>query len=836
MIDALQSSMRQAWRALWTRPLTSLLVVVTLAVGIGATSAMYALFAQLVLRPLPVPEPAQLVNLVDHGERDGEVHANVGGGRESVFSYPLYLDLAAAAEGVQGIAAHRSAEANLSWRGATRSGRAMAVSGNYFEVLGLKPALGRLLAPGDDRVPNQAEAVVLAHDYWRDAFGGRDDVLGQTLSVNGRALAIVGVAPARFAGTTLGVRPLVYVPISMPDPGAAAAVPSAFERRDVHWLYLFARLAPGHDAARTEALLGARYRALLEQREWPLQSDQSAESRERFFAKRLLLVPGARGQSRVPERAGLPATLLFVLTVIVLATACANIANLLLAQGSARLGEMALRASLGASSARLRTQVLAEAGLLALLGALAALPVAAMTLRGMAAILPTQAVAGIDVGLSPMLVAVALVTGVATALLFGLFPAWQVSRTTPQQAMREQSAQALGGRGSGRLRQALATAQIAVSLALLVLAGLFATSLWHAERIDTGLPVAQLTVFGIAPERSGYDAERAEELYRRISEELAALPGVDAVGTAEVGLFSGSNMQSNVAVEGYAGDPRASFASVNVVGPGFVRALGLTLLAGREFTAADTADTTPVALVNRKFAERFGLGAEAVGKRMSRGQGGPLDLHIVGLVADVGYSEVKGDVPPQFWLARTQSPGGRQTFYVASRLPSAQVMAAVRARLAAIDADLPIEALQPFSAQLADNLANDRMVGMLSAAFALVATLLAATGLFGVLSYSVAQRRREIALRLALGAAPARLSRMVFAQVLRMTAIGGSLGLGLALALGRGAESLLFGVGGSDPTIHVLAMAVLLATVFGAAWWPARRAARVQPVQALRGE
>jgi len=836
MIANALSLLRHSWRAVWMRPLPSLVVIATLAIGIGATSAMYALFAQLVLRPLPVAEPARLVNLVDHGEREGQVNANIGGGRESVFSYPLYLDLAAADAGVEGIAAHRSAEASLAWRGATRSGRAMAVSGNYFALLGLRPALGRLLAAEDDRVPNQADAVVLAHDYWRDAFGGRNDVLGQTLSVNGRALAIIGVAPAGFSGTTIGVRPLVYVPITLPDPAQAGESPGPFERRDVHWLYLFARLAPGHDADAAGALLGARYQALIEQREWPAARDQSPEARERFFAKRLLLTPGARGQSRVPERAGLPATLLFVLTVIVLATACANIANLLLAQGSSRLGEMALRASLGASAARLLRQMLAEAALLALLGALAALPVAMLTLRGVAAILPEQAVAGVEVGLSPAMVAFALAAGAVTALVFGLFPAWQLSRTTPQQALRAQSAQTLGGRGAGRLRLVLATTQIAVSLALLVLAGLFAASLWHAERIDTGLPVERLTVFTLAPERSGYDAARAEQLYRRVSDELAALPGVRAVSTAEVGLFSGSNMQSNVAVEGYAGEPRSSYAWVNVGGPGFVQALGLTLITGRDFSIADAPEATPVVIVNRRFAERFGLGSEAVGKRMSQGQGGPLDLHIVGVVADVGYSDLKDEVPPQFWLARPQAGGGRQTFYVHASLPAEQVMAAVRARITAIDPNLPIDALQPFAAQLADNLANDRMVGTLSAAFALVATLLAATGLFGVLSYSVAQRQREIALRLALGAAPSRLSRMVFGQVLRMTAIGGGIGLLLALALGRGAESLLFGIGGRDPAIYAAALVVLIATVFVAAWWPARRAACTEPMRVLRGE
>jgi predicted permease len=426
-----------------------------------------------------------------------------------------------------------------------------------------------------------------------------------------------------------------------------------------------------------------------------------------------------------------------------------------------------------------------------------------------------------------------------TGVLFGLFPALHSTRPNLATALKGQAGQPSGARSAKRFRMALATTQIVLSMSLLGIAGLFTKSLLNVSRVDLGLKADSIVTFSVAPELNGYPAEQSKQIFERIEDELAAQPGVTGVTAATVGLLAGNNEGRGVAVEGFDAGPDTDIdANVNEIGPGFFKVLGIPLMAGREFTRADTLNAPKVAIVNERFAKKFGLGRNAVGKRMSAaGTGTPLDLEIIGIVRDAKYSEVKDEIPPQFFLPYRQDPrAGRLTFYAAVGGDAGPFLAGIEPLVARIDGTLPVVNLRTLEQQVRENVFLDRFVSTLSAAFAGLATILAAIGLYGVLSYMVAQRTREIGLRMALGADATRIRSMVLAQVGRMLAVGGVIGLGLAALAGWAAQSQLYGLKGYDPAVLAAAGAVLGAVAIGAGFLPAYRASRVDPMRALRYE
>jgi putative ABC transport system permease protein len=650
-------------------------------------------------------------------------------------------------------------------------------------------------------------------------------------------MTIIGVAPEGFSGTSLGNRPQVYVPITMRwlmEP----YFPESSENRLSYWVYLFARLKPGVTMAQAQAAINGPYSAIIKDIEVPLNADGSEQFLAGFREKTLVLEPGARGQSSTPAEARLPLTLLFGVTVLVLVIACVNIANLLLARGAMRAGEMALRSAIGASRWQLVRQLVTEAAVLGVLGCVAGLPIAAATLGLIEAIMPVQAAADLDLGLSRAAILFAGLAALVTVFLFGLFPALAATRTPAGAVLKEQAGQQSGGRAMARFRRSLATAQIAFSMVLLVLAGLFAQSLANVARVDLGLQAESVATFGVAPVLSGYTPERSAALFRRIEEELAAVPGVTSVASAMVGVITGNGWGGNVSVQGFEAAPDADTnANYNEVSAGFFRTLQIPLLSGRDFTEADSAGRPEVALVNQAFADKFQLGNEVVGTRMAFGSGGELDIEIVGLVADAKYSEVKDEIPPQVFLPRYQDEElGFLSFYVRSQLAPEDILSAIPRVVEKLDPNLPVTDLATLPDVIQDNTFLDRMIGMLSGGFALLATMLAATGLYGVLAYSVAQRTRELGVRQALGATPQRLRSMVLTQVGWMGLVGGSVGLVFAVMLGRAAESVLFGLSGYEPAVLAAAVLVLGGVVLAAGYLPARRASSVDPLEALRYE
>jgi predicted permease len=835
------SDLKHAVRTLSKTPFITGVAILSLALGIGANAAIFSLFDQILLSTVPAAEPGELVNLAFTGPNPGSQSCNNAGGCDEIASYPMFRDLERESPGLAGVAAHRAFGANLARGERTLDGEGMMVSGSYFSLLGLRPALGRLLQPADDQVPGEHPVAVLGHDYWQNELGGDPDVLNSTVVINGHTMTVVGVAPDGFMGTTLGVRPDVYVPISMRAEVQPAFGDGGFDDRRVYWAYLFGRLDPGGTIEQAEAELNALYSSIINETEAALQEGMSETTMAEFRAKRVVLSEGGRGQSDIHEEARTPLMLLLGITAVVLLIACANIANLLLARGAHRSTEMAVRGSLGATRRQLLRQLLTESLLLAAAGGVASLLVARGTLAAMGSLMPPEAAEVLTGELRPgvLLFIMALVIG--TGILFGLYPALHASRTDLATTIRSGSGQTAGARSAARFRTGLVTAQIALSMTLLVAAGLFVRSLANVSRVDLGLETAGMVTFGISPELNGYEPEQSRMLFERLERELAAIPGVTGVTASMVPVLAGSSWGTDVAVQGFESGPDIDDNSrYNHVGPGFFSTMGTPLIAGREFTEADALGGSKVAIVNEAFARKFGLeGREAVGAFMSihSGPDSELDMQIVGLVQDAKYNSVRDEIPPVFYEPYRQNERlGFINYYVRTDGPTGPILRAIPDVMKRIDPNLPVEELKTFRQQVRENVALDRMISVLTAAFAVLATLLAAIGLYGVLAYTVAQRTREIGLRMALGAASPTIRKMIIRQVAGMLVVGGVVGLVAALALGRAAASLLYQLEGHDPIVLVAAVALLSLVAFGAGFVPAFRASRVNPMRALRYE
>ena len=641
-------NLRLALRTLFKTPFVTAVAILSLSLGIGANSAIFSLFNQMLLRPLPVPQPETLVNLGAPGPKPGSQSCSNAGGCDVVFSYPMYRDLERVQTSFTGLAAHRNFNANIGYKGTTLNGEGLLVSGSYFPVLTVSAALGRLFTPDDDKTIGAHLLVVLSHEYWRRRFDMNPGVLNESLIINGQAMTVVGVAPPGFTGTTLGASPDVFVPITMRglmQPGF-----NAFENRRSYWVYAFARLKPGVTIDQARVAINGPYKAIVNDVEVPLQKGMSEQTMARFKVKEVTLDDGRRGQSDVDSEARTPLLVLFAVTGTVLLIACANIANLLLVRGAGRAAEMAVRLSIGASRRQLILQLLMESCLLAALGALGGLVVARWTLDLISSILPADAGNLITFTLDTTMVTFALLTAVVTGIAFGLFPALHSTRPDLATTLKNQAGQPGGAKTAARFRVTLATVQIAMSMALLVPAGLFAKSLFNVSRVNLGLRIDHLVTFAISPELNGYSTERTRELFQRLEDELAAMPGVTNAVAAMVPVLAGDNWNNSLVVEGFeAGPDTNTTAAFNGIGPDYFKTMGIPLIGGREFTRSDAIGAPKVAIVNQALARKFNLGENPLGKRF--GLGGPNakpDIEIVGLAYDAKYSEVKRVVPAQY--------------------------------------------------------------------------------------------------------------------------------------------------------------------------------------------
>jgi predicted permease len=836
-MGTLGQDFRQALRLLAKDPGFTAAVVLTLGLGIGANTAIFTLLDQVLLRELPVRAPQELVVLHAPGPNRGAIHQFSG--FSAPLSYPMYADLRDGGGDVfAGVLARLPVDVNLTLRNESERVAGELVSGNYFAVLGVGAAPGRAFTPDDDRTRLGHPVAMLSHGFWTRRFAADPGVVGREITLNGHAFTVVGVAAAGFQGLEVGRVTDVFVPMQM-KPWITPTWDGLDERRTL-WLNAMARLKPGVSRAQAELAANVVYRRVLAA-EIDAMSNVSAGFRERFLAKRLELLPGARGRSELRNRFSTRLVVLMAMVGLVLLIACANVANLLAARAAARRREIAVRLALGASRARLVRQLLVESLTLSLLGAAAGLLLAGWTADALLVALPPgTAGPGLSSSADGRVLGFTLLVSVVAALLFGLAPAVQASRAALVQTLRDEGGTLAGGSAHVRLRRALVVAEVALSLLLLVGAGLFARSLRNLRALDPGFDARALLSFVVQPALGGYDEPRLQALVTRLREELGALPGVRSASAADVAVLTGSDSSSTVRIDGYEPQEGENMnPAFNFVAPDYFATLGIPVLRGRALGAQDGPGASRVAVVNEAFTRRFFGGGEALGRRfrLAREQDG-MPFEIVGVARDGKYASLRAEVPPLVYVPHAQLTDGtgQTTFYVRAAGAPEALVGAVRAAVRRLDPGLPVVDVASVEAVVDDSLFAERLTSLLSAAFGLLATLLAATGLYAVLSFSVARRTREIGVRMALGAERRAVLRLVLYDMLTLAGIGIALGLPAALALGKLVEAQLFGLTAADPSTLGAATALLLVVVLLAGYVPARHATRIDPVTALRFE
>jgi putative ABC transport system permease protein len=832
-MDGFLQDLRLAARALRRNPGFAFVVVLTLGLGIGANAAIFSLLDQVLLRSLPVKDPARLVLVSGPGSRSGRMSSHTN--EVAPLSEPMLRALRERNRVFEGIAAFYLTTVHVGVGRETAEASAEIVTGDYFRVLGVGPAVGRVLGPSDDVTPGGHPVVVLSHAYWMRRFGGDPSVVGRPVQVNGQPMTVVGVTARGFQGLEVGRSADVFAPAAM----KASLTPGWDGLGDwrSYWLHAIARLAPGFTPVSAHAQLDVIYAQALQEDAKHLKSVRSKESMQRFLTKKLALLPGGRGTSGLRSRFSAPLIVLMGMVGLVLLIACANVANLLLARSAARQRDIAVRLAVGAGRGHLVRQLLVESGLLGLLGAAAGVGVAAVTTRVLLRSLPLNGAPALSAAVDARVALFALGAGLVTTLLFGLAPALSSTRPALASALRAGSGRVTGA--PARFRKGLVVAQVALSLLLLIGAGLFVRSLKNLLALDPGFSPERLTAFTVDPSLSGMDAERSQAFLVRLRESLAALPGVTGASMARVGVLSGDDDSSTVKVEGYEAKEQEDMnPRVNQVGVGFFETLGMRLVQGREFDARDTAGSPKVAVVNEAFARYFYKTASPIGRRIAWGRNEKgFEVEIVGVVRDAKESGLR-DITPRFVytpLTQAELPGSA-TYYVRSAGAPATVASAIRSAVTREDAAVPVTDMKTMERQVDESLFTERLVAGLSAAFGLLATLLAAVGLYGVTSWSVARRTQEIGLRMALGAERKTILKLILGEVGLLTGIGIGFGLPAAIVLGLLVRSQLFGVSSADPLTLLVSTLTLSLVTLAAGFLPARRAMSVEPLVALRYE
>ncbi|MBI4873045.1 MAG: ABC transporter permease [Acidobacteria bacterium] len=827
------TTLRTVVRSLARAPLFTLVAVLSLALGIGANTAMFSLLDQILLRTLPVRNPHELVYLYHPGPTQGSTSSDEGGGPS--FSYPMFLELRKEQTPFAGLAAARAQSVSLAYQNEAAHGIARLVSGNYFELLGVRPAMGRLITEEDDRAAGGHPVAVLSYGYWTSRFGNNPAVLNQTLHVNGYPLTVVGVAQKGFAGEKTAEMPDIFVPVRRkPD---IEPDWKGLDNRQYYWISLVGRLKPGVTRQQAETAINVSYRAQLDQ-DLQLLKQPRPDFLERFRAKKVILKPGEHGRGSVRDHARQPVLLMMGMTLLVLLIACANIANLQLARAASRTREVAVRLAMGASRLQLIRRLLVESCLLAVAGGALGLFFALWTVRAVVAIMPpaTGIQSFLSTSLDGRVLLFSLGLSVATGVLFGLFPALQASKPDLVAALKNQAGQISSAGSANFFRKALVTAQVATSLLLLISAGLFGKTLVNLSKVDLGMRPDHLLTFSLLPKLSGYSDQRVASFHERLLERLAALPGVKLASAAQVPAIAGSSSSSSISVEGYvAPSDAAAQSNFNVVGADYFRTLGIALVAGREFTPADNATGPKVAVVNEAFVRQFLPGRDPLDRRI--GTGREPDIRIVGVVKDARYSELKEAPPAVFCTPLAQARRWNMVHYYLRTAGEPEAAANLaRREVAALDPHLPIRQLKTMQAQIEENMFVERLLSGLTGSFAGLATLLAALGLYGVLAYNVARRTREIGIRMALGAGGGRVRGLVLREVGLMLAIGTVAGVGSAAAVGRLVQAVLYGMKPWDALVYGGSVGLLWLIALAAAYVPARRAIRVDPMVALRYE
>jgi predicted permease len=840
----LWADIKYAFRSLRKAPLFATVAVLSLALGIGANTAIFSLLDQVLLRLLPVKNPKDLVLFIMRGQHYG------GNWGPNAVSYPMYRDFQDHNQVFSEMFARYSFTSSFTADGATDRVQAEMVSGTYFPALGVGAAIGRTFTPDDDKTPSGHPLVVLSYGFWETRFGRDPKVLGKKILVNNVPMTIVGVAQAEFYGIDLANAGQIFVPIMM-QPDLLPLNKTFLTDRRTRWVNAFGRLKPGVTQVQAQASLQPFMHSILEMevRE-PAFRNASDIVREQFLKCYMDLVPGSQGRSFVRQQLRAPLWVLMAITGTVLLIACANLANLLLARAAGREKEVAVRLAVGASRWRIVKQLLTESLLLAAMGGATGIAIAFLADKILlAAFVPSDS-ASLKISTTPDLRVLLFTLGltVATGLLFGLFPALRTTRPDFAPTLKDQAGAVLGG-GNVKLRKALVASQVTLSLLLLIGAGLFLKSLSNLRNLGPGFPVERLIGVNLNPVLIGYTPERTKLFYQQLTENLRALPGVESVGLAAIRILKNNEWDNWVTVEGYTPKPGdRPDAFMNSVSPGYFATLGVPIVAGRDFTTQDTGEVLhrePAfwvpdrIIVNESFVKRYFNGRNALGRHVGFGidPGTKTDMEIIGIVKDIKYMNLRNEIPDQTFLPYLGSRNqGGMTVFVRTAAGPDTIFPALRAKIRELDTNLPVYGMRTVQEDLNDTLVTERMTANLSAVFGFLATLLAIVGLYGVMAYSVARRTREIGIRMALGALEGKVVWMVMREVLLLVVLGVSIALPAAFALTRLVRAQLYGVAPNDPWTMALATIGLMLVACAAGYVPALRASRVDPIRALRYE
>lgn len=837
-MDTLLQNLRYAFRQLRKYPGFTLIAVLTLAVGIGANAAIFSLVDQVLLRQLPVVDPDQLVQLRYTGSNTGH-GSSYGGDTFNYFSYPMYRDLRDQNKVFSGMLAMFPAQVGIQWHNTPALANSELVSGNYFSLLGVKPALGRLFIPEDSATRGASPYVVLSYRYWVQHFAADSSVINQGILINSNPFTIIGVVQPGFNSVIGGTIPDFFVPITM----KAQMTPQwdELEDRRSSWMNIIARLKPGMTVQQAEAGINPLWKAL---RTVELQSITSKNQRfrEQFVAKSsLTLIDGSRGFSPLREVMRIPLLILMGMVALLTLMATANVGSLLLVRAAGRTREISVRYSLGASRGRVIGQLLAEGLVLGLTGGICGLALSPLLAKALIDFVnPTATTAGVT-SLSarpdPRVILFCLSVSIVASVLFSLAPIFQFYRPKVAPALKQQAG--TGEIAHARFRRLTVGVQIALSLLLLLGASLFSRTLTNLKSVDVGFVTDHLLTFQLNPQLAGYQPNAVAPLYKRLIETLGAQPGVQSVGMTDDPVLAKSDDTFNILVPGYQAQEgeRLSFEWERVT-PAYFSALQLPLAAGRIFTDTDTTTTARVVVVNESFVRKFfGTPDQALGKTFAVGGQQDKPFTIVGVVKDAKHFSLH-DLPVPIYYSPIfqEAEPASVAVYIRTRQDPGAAASTIRSAVTGIDSKLVVDSLQSMNDEIDTTLTSERMLSFLASSFGLVAVFIAAIGLYGVLAYSIAQRTREIGIRMALGATRQAVVGMVLREVMTMTLWSVVIALPLSIALASFVKSQLFGISYRDPSTLVLVTLAIAGVALLAASVPARRAVRVQPITALRYE
>ena len=827
----LTADLRFAVRTFRKSPVFVVVAVLSLALGVGANTAIFTLVDQLMIRLLPVKNPEQLVTLWGRGDHYG------GNNGRYKLSYPMYVDFRDKNQVFDGMFGSWDTALNLSFDGRTERVAGQLVTGTYFPVLGVGAAIGRVFTPDDDKIKGGHPVAVLSYRYWITRFAGDPGVIGKKLSVNGYPMTVIGVSQAGFDGTDPADSPQIRVPMLMEE--QINTDTDDLENRRFRWVNAFGRLKRGESMEQARAGLQPLFHQIIE---WEVQQQPFAKTapitREKFLRMWLDLLPASNGRSELRQTFSNPLLVLMAIVALVLLIACANVANLLIARAAARQKEIAVKLALGAGRQRIISQLMIESLLLAVCGGVAGLGLAVWIDRALIGFVPAGTTP-LAISTTPDWRVLAFNLGVSliAGIVFGLVPALQCTRPDLAPTLKDEAGSIAGGSAVG-LRKTLVAVQVSLSLLLLIGAGLFIRSLQNLKNLDPGFRTSNLLTFAVDPTSNGYPKERCLQFYRQLKESLESLPGVESASLAVVPILENNEWDNWISVENFTPKPGEWIdPHVNFVSPEYFKTLDVPILAGRDFRITDDAGAPKVAIVNEKFARQYFHG-NALGRHIGMGgdPGTKLDIEIVGVVRDTKYENMRDQMPIELFTPYLQRKFVNSMWaYVRTARDPEQVFSMVRKVVNGIDSNVPVYRMKTLAKAQENSLATERLVASLSSAFGLLATLLAAIGLYGVMAYTVARRTREIGVRMALGAAGRDVIWLVMKEVLILIAIGVGIALPLAFGLTGLVKAELYGIAPNDPLSLMVATLAICAVAMIAGYVPARRATAIDPMRASAG-